>query len=399
MLIIHVYFINHLKKSKNQYKRLLGLLPVGIVVHKGDKITYVNDAVLKLTDIQSAEDMVGESIWGFVPTKFKEEIISRINSLLENEEVGFVEEQIIKKDGTVVDVEIGGMFLGSKNEPEILVVLKDITERKKSEQLVKNIENEKMKTEFFANLSHELKTPLNLIFSTVQLMEWDEKEFGAKINFKKRTGTLKQNSYRLLRLVNNLIDITKSDAGYLVLNTQNHNIYELVENIVRSIEDYTKQKNIKLIFEKDMDEKIISCDPDKIERILLNLLSNAIKFSKKGGKIIVKMKELEDSVQIIVQDNGIGIPKEKQQTVFERFFQIDKSLKRNHEGSGIGLSIVKSLVEMHGGKISLFSQEEIGSKFLIQLPSKLIEKNDTAVEIEYKEDLVEKINIEFSDIY
>ena len=162
---------------------------------------------------------------------------------------------------------------------------------------------------------------------------------------------MKQNCYRLIRLVNNLLDIVKYDSGFITPNMQNENIIYAVEAIAMSIVPYAESKGIKLIFDTDTEEKIIACDVDKIERIILNLLSNALKFTDRGGYIYITTTDNEDKVEISVRDTGIGIPADKKEFIFERFTQVNKALKRNHEGTGIGLSLVKSFVELHGGEI------------------------------------------------
>ncbi|QXM05775.1 hybrid sensor histidine kinase/response regulator [Crassaminicella indica] len=263
------------------------------------------------------------------------------------------------------------------------------------------IQYNKLQTEFFANISHEFRTPLNLIFSTIQLFELCMQDH-LDIKENKYIKIMKQNCYRLLRLVNNLIDITKIDSGYFEIDLQNHNIVDIVENITLSISEYIERNDLKLIFDTDVEEKIIACDVDKIERIILNLLSNAIKFTKSGGNIIVKIYDKKEKVVISVKDTGKGIPKDKIDTIFERFMQIDKSLSRKREGSGIGLSLVKALVEMHGGEIFVKSEYGKGTEFIIELPAKVLPIEDEAIKKDdgYNEhNYIESINIEFSDIY
>lgn len=279
---------------------------------------------------------------------------------------------------------------------------KTVEERTKS--LNESIKYEEMRTEFFANISHELRTPLNVIFGGHQMMEvllqnnLPEKN-GDKIE--KYMGIIRQNCYRLVRLINNLIDITKIDSGYFQVDLVNADIVNVVESITLSVAEYIESKGINLIFDTFVEEKVIACDPDKIERIVLNLLSNAIKFTNPGGNISVIMYEKGDKVIISIKDDGIGIPEEKQDAIFERFIQVDKSLSRNREGSGIGLSIVKALVEMHGGLISLNSKLGKGSEFLIELPCMLLDKEviDLLNFNNSNSNKIERIMIEFSDIY
>ena len=273
----------------------------------------------------------------------------------------------------------------------------------KKRQLDAALEYDKLKTEFFANISHELRTPLNIILTTIQLMGIYVRDgvfIGEGKSLDKYLRIMKQNSYRLIRIVSNLIDLTKIDSGYLKPNLENHNIVNIVEEITLSVADYIKSKGIDLVFDTDLEERTIACDPDKVERIMLNLLSNAVKFSKEGSEITVSLKNDCEYVRITVEDTGIGIPKEKLKSIFERFIQVDRSLTRNHEGSGIGLSLVSALVSLLGGEISVESEYGVGSKFVIKLPATLVEEKDQViVNSTISMNHVEKVNIEFSDIY
>ncbi|SET36823.1 Signal transduction histidine kinase [Natronincola peptidivorans] len=259
------------------------------------------------------------------------------------------------------------------------------------------------KSMFLANMSHELRTPLNILLSTNELVSlYLENEEELDIDkLKNKTVIFKQNCYRLLRLVNNLIDITKIDTDHLELNFKQCNIVEVIEAITLSIVDYATNKGIEIVFDTDVEEKRIVCDLDAMERILLNLLSNAIKFSKPRGKIYVNISDLQDFIEISVKDTGLGIPPEQLDMVFERFKQVEDLLTRKFEGSGIGLSLVKLLVEMHQGKIFVESQYEKGSIFTIKLPTDLKETEENSVMESYtpSERIMRKINIEFSDIY
>lgn len=265
---------------------------------------------------------------------------------------------------------------------------------------------EKLKSEFFINISHEFRTPLNVILSTIQLLSLSLKDaqFDNPNNKNDRyLKIMKQNCYRLIRLVNNLLDITKIDSGYYKLELINGDIIDIVEKITLSVKEYIEHRGLKLNFYKNIDEKIIACDPEKIERIMLNILSNAAKFSNSGGTIKVTVNAKKDKVIISVKDEGVGIPKEKLKKIFERFKQIDNLITRNYEGCGIGLALVKSLVEMHGGIISVKSELGVGSDFIIEIPVCLVPEDNKKAEIKGYEDSlqnrVEVLCLEFSDIY
>ena len=259
----------------------------------------------------------------------------------------------------------------------------------------------KAQEELLVNISHELKTPLNVIFSTAQLLDMYyksgslENKRDAFINY---ISSIKQNSYRLSKLINNIVDTSKIEAGFFELNLSNNNIVEVVEEITMSVTSFTEIKQISIIFDTDVEEKIIACDPEKIERVMLNLISNAIKFSNKGEEILVNIRDLNEWVEISVKDNGVGIDNEHLNMIFDRFKQVDKSLSRNAEGTGIGLSLVKSIVELHGGSISVESKYGNGSKFIVILPAREVDTQDALCNRNMK-NRSERVQVEFSDVY
>lgn len=281
-------------------------------------------------------------------------------------------------------------------------ITKGILEKRTAE-LNNKIEYEKLRTNFFANISHELRTPLAVIFSAEQMMRFLLN--GSNGNEKQREISqyaviIRQNCYRLIRLISNLIDTTKLDAGYLKPNFSNGNIVKIVEDITLSVAKYIEDRGLSLIFDTESEEIFVASDPDLIERIMLNLLSNAVKFTPKGGNIWVNVYDKPDKVYISVRDTGIGIPECMKQLIFEKFVQVDKTSTRTREGSGIGLSLVRSLVQLHDGSISMVSEEGTGSEFTVGIPKRTLPDDEII-----KEDTVigktniEKISIEFSDIY
>ena len=279
----------------------------------------------------------------------------------------------------------------------VIVVLHDYTE---SRLLNEAKEYDKLKTEYFANLSHEFRTPLSVIYASAQLLKWNSKNDNihqVRSAIDKSVATVRQNINRLTRLIDNIIFVTKADTGFIQLELRNNNIVSVVEEVTLSVVDLIENKDISIEFDTDIEEIIIAIDADKIERIILNLLSNSVKFTPSGGSIYVKVMEGEKFITISVKDNGIGIPKDKQDIIFERFRQVDKSISRNHEGSGIGLSLVKSFVELHGGSIRVESSLGYGSEFIIQLPNIQLQGDSDSFESESFNS--GKTEIEFSDIY
>lgn len=270
-------------------------------------------------------------------------------------------------------------------------------EYEKNESLEKALE---MKDEFLSLISHEFRTPLNVISAAIQTLNYIyANEITGKV--KEYIGIIKQNTNRQLRLVNNLLDITRANAGSTKVNKKNIDIVFLTKAIIESVYEFSSQKGVSVTFESLFQEKIIALDDEKYERIILNLLSNAIKFTPKGKNINVNVYSIKKNVCVDVKDNGIGIPPDKVDIIFDKFGQVDSLLSRQAEGSGIGLSLVKKFVEALGGSISVKSELGSGSTFTILLPNEtVIEEHSEKLMFDLMDNrLVQTTNIEFSDIY
>lgn len=279
--------------------------------------------------------------------------------------------------------------------------------REKYEKLLEKEEAEKealkkalkAKDDYFLFIAHELKTPLAIIHSAVQAIEYlCKNEMSDKL--KGFLQKIKQNTHKQLRLINNILDISRLNAGGLKINRQNIDIVSLAREITESVKLYAQQKNISLGFDSTMENKIMALDEDMFERMLLNLLSNAIKFTPAGGHVNVSISESQSGqkeyVCITVKDQGIGIPEDKQELVFECFGQADYTLARQTGGTGIGLSLVKKIVSAFGGEVFLESRIGEGSTFKIQLPV-YVEQESKACEGMAGRNLSQFVAMEFSD--
>lgn len=402
--------IHNEKKAKSEvkekdkfYKTLIDSIPDFIFYRDFNGVYQVaNKAMAKEYFGRSFKDLIGKSHNEVVFDKsLLEALIFQDQEVLRENQIKIYEETLKLADGRVREYETVKIPYRDEdnNAYGVIGISRDITHRIEAER-----ELERLRTEFFANLSHEFRTPLNLIFSSLQMVEFKLKSSvdESNIKVKKYVDIIKQNSYRLLRLINNLIDTTRLDAGYVEYNPINYDIVKFTNKICNSVAGFAGEKDIDLIFKTNLREKIIGFDLDKMERIILNLLSNAIKFNSPEGRIQVSMKSNKGFVEIEVKDNGIGIPKDKLADIFERFKQVNNRLTKISEGSGIGLSLVKSLVEIHGGTIAVESTLGRGSKFTIKLPDKLVKKEQEVSEAKSQlvgNTRVERIQIEFSDIY
>ncbi|MGD9991674.1 MAG: two-component regulator propeller domain-containing protein [Salinivirgaceae bacterium] len=241
----------------------------------------------------------------------------------------------------------------------------------KLELLEKDKENEltQAKLRFFTNISHEFRTPITLIIGPMERMLSD-----ASINKKygKSLTMMFKNANRLLRLVNQLMDLRKSEGGNMRLRVERLDLIKFVEDIHYNFKEFAQQKKIHFQLFTDVPELFMWFDPDKLDKILFNLLSNAFKFSAQNGEvsifICIEDKKQGPFVRIGVEDHGKGIPEKDKERIFERFFQTSNSGPFDTAGSGVGLSLTRSLVELHHGEINFESTEHKGTLFNVLLP-------------------------------
>jgi signal transduction histidine kinase len=249
-----------------------------------------------------------------------------------------------------------------------------------AEALVRSSERlrklDELKSQFLSNVSHELHTPLtsikgyadNLLDGAVG--ELDEKQ-------KKCMEGISQNTERLVRMVNDILSLSRIEAGRIEFNPTNFSLYSLMEEMVFELTNIADKKGIFLSFNCPSDLRIF-VDEGKLREVIINLVDNAIKFTPSGGKVTLQAEEREKYVDISVEDTGIGIPPESLDEIFDRFHQVQRKERGNSEGIGIGLAIVKSLVDLHGGNVTVQSEPGKGSRFTVTLPK---EKQDIHPEV------------------
>ena len=400
---------NELEKSRKYLNAIFNSVSDSIFIHDSyGNIGDVNQTAITMFGY-SRNEFISMNVYDVISKKTDNtEVNIDVLSNKQSNNGHLIQEYLVKnKSSKEFWVEVNSHATKIHEDEIIIATVRDITERKQNELVMHNeaAQMEKLRTEFFANISHELRTPLNIILGTIQIIGMSINDEEKPINREKIINNInveKKNCFRLLRLINNLIDSTKLDAGFFEHNMVNYNIVNVVEGITLSVANYINN-DLSLIFDTDIEEKIVACDVDKIERIMLNILSNAIKFTTSGGSIFVNISDGVEYITISIADTGIGIPDDKVNLIFDRFRQVDKSFTRDCEGSGIGLSLVKSLVEMQGGTIRVESKYGVGTKFIIKFPVK-VSKHDSFEEsikvVDYSiNDFEDRIRIEFSDIY
>jgi len=277
------------------------------------------------------------------------------------------------KDGTIIIVDVSATSINYMEEEARMVVIHDITLKKKAEQELiraKDLAEESVKSKelFLANMSHEIRTPLNAIIGMTRLLQ------KTKMNKKQLRyfSAVRNSAKHLLTIINDILDISKIESGELQFEAIGFKVDTVIDSLVKSIEHKTIEKDIYIHYEIDKAARqILIGDPVRLNQVLLNLLSNAVKFTSKGEVKLLCNVLNEGIDQLLLEfkiiDTGIGIPKEKMETIFESFKQVDASVTRKFGGTGLGLSISRNLVQLQGGDIFVESEEEKGSTFGFRL--------------------------------
>lgn len=222
-----------------------------------------------------------------------------------------------------------------------------------------------MKLSFFTNVSHDFKTPLSLIIGPVETLLETESEPERK----KKLQIVRQNASRLLNLVNQILDFKKVEEQKMRLDLSSGDIVLTLSEICNSFREIADKRNISLHFESSEERLVMDFDKDKVDKIFVNLISNAVKFTPDGGQVVVSIARNErNELEIMVSDTGIGVPDKAIPHIFERFYRVEGHAGAEIKGSGIGLVIVKELVELHNGNIRVYSRENEGSSFIVTLP-------------------------------
>ena len=381
----HEIALSKLDENKETYYGLIQTLPEGIILLNKytKKQVYTNKYMIRLL-----KEMGIENFYKIIDTYLKN-----------NEEVNFKTFYVGQEKNKKISVAIEQV----PKQDNLLVIVRDLEIEQQLESVYNKLqmikERNKFKTEFLTRASSIIKKPINTIFEINKFLD-DKNEIYNYDGIKSYNKTVKQNSYRLKRLLNNIEQISNIEAG---LYYQDYKIYDIVkylDALVSLCREYTKPKNLNITFESNKREILIFMDKEKIEKIILNLLSNAIKFTEKGGKIKVSLNVDKKDVIIAIKDNGSGIPSNKLDFIFENFEQVNRSLSRTAEGTGVGLYLVKKLALVHHAKIQVNSKIGYGSKFEVILKDNYLESTK---ENRHKlENIIidrESIDLEFSDIY
>ncbi|MDQ0148437.1 sensor histidine kinase [Eubacterium multiforme] len=352
-----------IRKKEMIFKDFFKSIPVPIIILSDNtsRVIYCNKYFLSLIEEENIRNVINKKISKLI--KFNEDDTFEVKYICDKKIYrGEIE---CNGHGKYLNIEVIDY---NKENGEIILNITDITSKIKINTMKENIERkllqEKIKRDFLSNISHDLKTPINVIYSALQLehifIENKDRQALLKYN-----GISKKNCLSLMKLTNNLIDSSKIESGYLYPNLKRINVVEFVEDTVNSLICYAKQKEIELLFDTNNEEIYLNLDENFMHRILLNIISNSIKYILEDGKIFVGVFENEEDINIVIKDNGVGMSKEFIDKIFIKYSMGKNNHAVEEKGSGIGLFVVKKLVELQYGSIDVNSNEGNGTKITI----------------------------------
>lgn len=351
-----------IKDKQQLYKSFLSSLPYPIViVNQNLRISYCNLNFLNSIGEKNLRRVVNRRIESYIDISSSiKEILSGFNK---NEKVSY------STSITINGKQFEGRFLGlNTEENEFILLLKDLTEELRLRDMKEELESIKMKEEikknFLSNISHDLKIPVNIIYSAIQLEKIliDNNDID-KLGFYNEIS--KENCFILTKFTNNLIDISKIDSSNLEANLIYDNIVVFIEDYLISLNTYIKNSGINLLFDTEEEEIYTYFDTEMMQRVILNLVSNSIKFTKKGGTIFTRIKVELDLITIEIGDNGEGMSEEFVKKAFNKYEMEERAKTYNPNGSGVGLFVVYNLIKAQNGNVEIKSEEGNGTTFRI----------------------------------
>ncbi|RXJ67627.1 hypothetical protein CRV08_09665 [Halarcobacter ebronensis] len=386
--------LNSTVKLLNQYKKAVDFSAIVSKTDPNGKITYVNEEFIKISQYQK-EELLGKNHNIVRHSDMPKSIFKELWETIKSKKIWKGQIKNRAKDGSayyVVTTIVPLLDLNDEIE-EFLAIRFNVTDIVESEMKAQSADA--TKSIFLANMSHEVRTPLNAIIGFSEVLSNSEK-LDAKE--KKQATIIQTSANSLLAIINDILDISKIESGNFEVLLDESDIYSIGEHVVELFSKKAAQKDIKLIF--SIDPKIPLCimtDSIRIRQVLSNFLSNAIKFTHEKGVVTLNISLVDISansakIKFEVSDSGIGIPKDKLETIFDPFIQVDNKTNRKFEGTGLGLSICKHIIEALGSSVKIESVENKGTKFYFTLDTKICTKK-----LNDKEEFSSKINFKISD--
>jgi PAS domain S-box-containing protein len=362
-----------IQQSSDRYLDLFDNAPVGyLLVDLNGIIKDINQTACVLLESHKNE-FVNKKITKIIHSDYQDVFYIYFRTLIRQKHNQPVDIKLQKLNNTFFYARIQGthQLHVASNNPEFRLAIIDVSIQKEMQlKLLKAKEqaeeSDRLKSAFLANMSHEIRTPMNGILGFADLLKEPDLTGEQQQEYIR---IIEKSGNRMLNIINEIIDISKIEAGLMKLNIKESYVNRQIEDLYSFFKPEAEAKGIKLSFRNNLptNKAILKTDYEKVNAIFTNLVKNAIKYTNEGS-IEIGYDKTDNYLEFYVKDTGIGIPKDRQEAIFERFIQADVSDKLAQQGAGLGLSITKAYVEMLGGKIWVISDEELGSKFYFTLP-------------------------------
>jgi protein-histidine pros-kinase len=369
MVMSAVRDITDRKKAEQKFRGLLESAPDAmVIVGRDGRIALVNSQLERLFGY-TREELLGQSVDRLVPERYRghhERHRSGFFSQPRARAMGAgLQLHGQRRDGSEFPVEISLSPLETEEGLFVSGAIRDATERRRFEQTLQDAS--RLKSEFLATMSHELRTPLNGIIGFSEFLI-DEKAGALNARQKEYLTDVLASGRHLLRLINDVLDLSKIEAGRMDIVPESFDLAPAVDEVCGVVSPIALSKSISLVRHVGEEVAQVMLDRHRFVQILYNLLSNAIKFTDKGGEVSVRLERKGDMLRLQVRDTGIGISPENLQKLFLEFQQLDSGTGRRHDGTGLGLVLTKRLAELHHGSVCVESEVGKGSVFTVQLP-------------------------------
>jgi PAS domain S-box-containing protein len=346
-----------IKQSEERYRRLIAVSPYAVIINRGDRVIFVNDQAIKLFGAVKADEIIGKSPYELFHPDCHAAVRERIHELLEGSQaVQVIEERIVTLDGGPVDVEVSVARFADEEGPAILMMLRDISERKRLQEQLRKTERVAELGTLASGMAHEIGTPMNVILGRAEyLMDRVVDE-----PIKKGLQTIITQVERITKVMNQLLAFARRkppERRPLALR-------EIVETSLDMFQERLAKSRVRIDLHLDAACPMVLADADQMSQVLINLIMNALHAMPEGGQLCIRLAPEKEMVRLTVADTGHGMPPEVARKVFEPFF----TTKEFGKGTGLGLTVVKGIIEEHQGSVTVDSEPGKGTTFTILLP-------------------------------
>lgn len=348
-----------IKQSEERFRRLIAVSPYAILVNRADRVIFANDQAIKLFGAVKADEIIDKSPYELFHPECHEMVREHIHELLEGSQtVPMIEERIVTPDGVVVDVEVSAARFADEEGPAILLMLQDISERKRLQEQLRKTERIAELGTLASGMAHEIGTPMNVILGRAEYLM----DRVADESIKKGLQTIISQVERITKVMNQLLAFARRKQP----ERRPVALGEIVENSLDMFRERLAKNRIRVELQLDPACPMVLADADQMSQVLINLVMNALHAMPDGGLLRISLAPEKETVRLTVADTGHGMPPEVAQKIFEPFF----TTKEFGKGTGLGLTVVKGIIEEHQGSITVDSESGKGTTFTILLPKR-----------------------------